>query len=297
MFDFRYHALSLIAVLLALAIGLTLGVALGDEQLVTNAGRDIEGSLREDIRAEQARNDALTGRNDQLAGQLDARERFEDDVYPLLVGGRLDGQRIGVVALGDLPDDTARQVREAVEPAGGRLVSVSVLRVPPDLEGLASRLSGTRFARLAQRPRLITPLARRLGRELVSAGSVLRAVGPAPFSQSSGPPRRLDGIVLARAPQAELEPDQQAIADAFEDGLVQGIQSRRNVSLVGVEQSTTDPSQIEWFQDHGLTSVDNIDELAGRVALVFALAGAEGTYGTKSTADGQLPRVGSAPGD
>jgi len=37
MFDYRYHALSLAAVLLALAVGLVIGIAIGDSSLVSSA--------------------------------------------------------------------------------------------------------------------------------------------------------------------------------------------------------------------------------------------------------------------
>jgi len=40
MFDFRYHALSLVSVFLALVLGLLLGVAIGDRGLVSSAERD-----------------------------------------------------------------------------------------------------------------------------------------------------------------------------------------------------------------------------------------------------------------
>ena len=48
MFDFRYHALSLVAVFLALVIGLLLGVAIGDKGLVSGDAQDVRGSLRRD---------------------------------------------------------------------------------------------------------------------------------------------------------------------------------------------------------------------------------------------------------
>jgi hypothetical protein len=37
MFDYRYHALSLAAVLFALALGVLIGVAIGDSNLVSSA--------------------------------------------------------------------------------------------------------------------------------------------------------------------------------------------------------------------------------------------------------------------
>ncbi len=39
MFDYRYHALSLAAVLFALAVGVLIGVAIGDSNLVSSAKR------------------------------------------------------------------------------------------------------------------------------------------------------------------------------------------------------------------------------------------------------------------
>jgi len=54
MFDFRYHALSLVAVFLALMIGLLLGVAIGDRGLVSGAERNLRGSLRADVRRSRA---------------------------------------------------------------------------------------------------------------------------------------------------------------------------------------------------------------------------------------------------
>ena len=57
MFDFRYHALSLVAVFLALGIGIVLGATLGDS-VVSEANKDVRSSLRGDVI--DARNDART---------------------------------------------------------------------------------------------------------------------------------------------------------------------------------------------------------------------------------------------
>ena len=48
MFDFRYHALSLAAVFIALVVGLLLGVAIGDKELVSGARQELRDSLRAD---------------------------------------------------------------------------------------------------------------------------------------------------------------------------------------------------------------------------------------------------------
>ena len=49
MFSFRYHAMSLGAVFLALGIGVLLGVALGENGVVSGASKNLEKSLRGDL--------------------------------------------------------------------------------------------------------------------------------------------------------------------------------------------------------------------------------------------------------
>src|SRR3954465_2638434 len=106
MLDFRYHALSLVAVFLALAIGIVLGVTVGDS-LVSDAERSLRSGLRTDV--ENARDDAAKAKSD-LAG----RDRMLDQIYPQLVGSRMNGERVAVVSWGPMPDNVEGGVRDAV---------------------------------------------------------------------------------------------------------------------------------------------------------------------------------------
>ncbi len=284
MFDFRYHALSLVAVLFALAIGLLLGVAIGDSGLVSSARQDIEGSLREDVRAARAE-------ADQLTEELERREAFSEQIYPDLVASRLAGRQVGLVFLGGADDTVVRHVRDALEPAGADLRSVGVVREPPNLEALAGRAGETRYVALAEDRDLLAPFAQRVGSQMVTGGALMQGVREALMPSFSGEVGLLDAVVVARSSERPDESEEQeGTTETLEDGLMRGL-SRASVPVVGVEELDTDPSQIEWYRDHGLASVDSVDEISGRAALVFALAGADGAYGLKSSAEALLPRV------
>jgi len=99
---------------------------------------------------------------------------------------------------------------------------------------------------------------------------------------------------VIREPRTFQKPEQSVLND-FEDGLMTGL-SNNNGTVVGVETTDTKPSQVGWYRDHDLASVDDVDQLPGRAALVFALAGADGAFGTKSTADGLLPKAANSLG-
>ena len=59
--------------------------------------------------------------------------------------------------------------------------------------------------------------------------------------------------------------------------------------VVGVETTTAEPSSVSFFAGNDLSSVDDVETPAGKVATVFALLGAEGSFGVKSSADRLLP--------
>lgn len=288
MFDFRYHALSLVSVFLALVLGLLLGVAIGDRGLVSSAERDVRASLRGDVRKAQAE-------SENLRAQLDEQNKFLQEAYPLMVGSRLIGERVGVVTLGDVSDQEIGNVRDALEATGGRLTSVVSIRTPLDLPSISTAAAGTAFQNLQVEPKLVKRFGERVGVGYVSGGGrLLDKVHRDLLASSSGALGGVDSVVVIREPRTFQKP-QQNILDDFEDGLMTGL-SNNNGTVVGVETTDTKPSQVGWYRDHDLASVDDVDQLPGRAALVFALAGADGAFGTKSTADGLLPKAANSLG-
>ncbi len=71
---------------------------------------------------------------------------------------------------------------------------------------------------------------------------------------------------------------------------------RLSIPAVGVEASTSNPSGIDLYRETGLSSVDNVDTLPGRLVLALLLGGAEqGHYGTKDSAEAVMPPLRSFP--
>jgi hypothetical protein len=282
MFDFRYHALTLVAVFLALMIGLLLGVAIGDRGLVSGAEHDLRDSLRADVRRSRAQSAGLRS-------QLLQQRRIQQAVYPLLVEGRLSGQRVGLIGLGSLPDSTIRRTRAALTNTGGRLTAVTVIRepVPP------AAIPGQGATATPPNPVTLRRFGADVGMAFVSGGRLIRQIQRSLLVSSSGQLTGMTAVVLYRAARDENAAGA-AGTNAFEQGLVNGLTSG-GTQVVGVESSTTAPSEIRWFNDQRLASVDNLDQPVGQAALVFTLAGANGAYGIKDTAQALLPNAAGGP--
>lgn len=276
----RYHATSLIAVFIALAIGILIGAEFGGDAL-DDTRRDLEQSLVGNL--QDARSQV-----DELNAELNRSDEFAERVYPVLTEDRLEGRRFAILALGNLPSDITGEVEEALAPTGGRLVGVGVMREPVDVNGLAEDLAKTRFADLRTNSDALTELGTGLGRQLVLGGTLAEVVRGHLFSRASGSFGGLDGVIVVRDQPEEMGLAQREKTNQLETALMSGITATR-APAVGVETSTDDSSSISFFQANGLASVDDIDLTAGQLAMVFALLGADGSFGVKGTADQLLP--------
>jgi hypothetical protein len=276
----RYHATSLIAVFLALAVGILVGAEFGGDAL-TNTRKDLEHSLIGNL--QDARE-----RADELSGQLGDSDEFGERVYPVLTRDKLAGKRLAIIALGGLPSDITSAVEKAVGTTGAKLVGVGVVREPVDVNGLASDLSQTRFSELRENPDQLTELGTGLGRQMVLGGTLVDVVRGQLFSRASGSFGGLDGVIVVRNQPEDMGPVQRSNAAQLESAILGGITATR-APTVGVEATSTEPSSVSFFTSNGLSTVDDIDHTAGQLAMVYALLGAEGSFGVKGSADRLLP--------
>jgi hypothetical protein len=292
-FDYRYHALSLAAVLFALALGVLLGVAIGDSSLVSSAKSGIVHNLSSEVT--QARR-----QSGELQERLGDEEAFANGLYPLATHELLSGRNIGLLFLGGSSDQINSFVRTAVTQAGGQVSTVVAVREPLDLEGISRQAAGTHYAALASSTQLVQRFGELIGRQLVSGGALvnrelLSRVRPTLLSAFDGQLTRLEGLIVVRANPSDLDAQQSEVAAAFEAGVLTGV-AAVGVPVVGVELTDSQPSQISWYQGKDISSVDNLDTRAGQAALVYALSGDGGTFGTKATADSLLPTVSTGSG-
>jgi hypothetical protein len=278
----RYHAVSLAAIFLALAVGILIGAGFGND-VVSRETQNLEDSLKSNVVEARDRADALQS-------QLDREREFSQRAYPALVAGLLYGERVAIVAVGSLPDETRNDVEAALGPAGAQLGEVATVREPPDLQVLAGEAQGTRFSGLANDGDQLERFAARYGRALLSGGPVFQAFRSTVLSSFSGRAAGIDAVVVVRQQPGDLGSREQDSTERLEAGLMSGLRDT-GVPVVGVELSDSDPSSIPFFESADFSSVDSVDLTSGRVALAYALAGAQGSFGIKDTADRLLPEL------
>jgi Copper transport outer membrane protein, MctB len=288
MFDLRYHVASLAAVFVALLIGILVGVAMSGK--VDDAEKR---SLQSDVHKLEAQLDAASERRANGTREQKAFQVFVRNAYPALVADRLADKRIAIVFVGPVDPAVRRDIQRTIEDAGSSApVRIRALKVPVDPQRIDGELDGD----LAAYKTKFDDLGGELARELVDGGDTPAWDALTPFivEEKSGSFRRsADGVVIARTVRAQQ-------GDTYK--LLKGFYSTLadiDVPTIGVEPSGVSESAVGVWSSAGLSTVDDIETPAGRLALALLLSGSPiGNYGLKDTADdGIVPPVEAQPSE
>jgi hypothetical protein len=284
MFDLRYHVASLAAVFLALIIGILVGVGIADRGLLDKGTRSLLEHQVADLRA---RLDAATKQSAATNREQKAAQSYIKETYPILVRNRLRGTHIALVFVGPVDPGMASTLDQALTESGAEKTRLRALKMPLDIPRLDTRLAAQPAGDGYVGRSKLESLGRALGEELMSGGEtpLWNALTQALVEETSGaskPP--VDGVIVVRT-----VPPQRDGTSRFLSGFYQGLTSA-GLPAVGVETTDSSSSALEAFRLAGLSTVDDVDEPSGRLALVFLLAGAPGGhYGVKRSADDVLP--------
>jgi Copper transport outer membrane protein, MctB len=298
--DFRYHLVSLIAVFLAVALGIIIGTTALNEPILA----DIEGQVAD---LEQDKR-SLEDQTQQLQAQLDVAQTFNEAVAPALVDGTLAGSSVLLVVTNEeIAPETVESVAALVEEAGGTVAGQLTLQpaysnpsteaalqgyvtgggLPPGVQLPEADDAGQLVGALLAQVLMVPPAGTEPDAAAIS--SVLAGLSALEvLSQDTDSVVPADyAIVLAAgaftgedaAERTGTLADLVNALDAAGSGAVVAgdAASAADTGLVGVIRADTALSAA-------VSTVDNVDVTAGRISAVLALGqeseGTSGRYGT-----------------
>jgi Copper transport outer membrane protein, MctB len=113
--DFRYHLVSIIAIFLALAVGLVVGA--------TSLSGPVETALSKAEKAVSDANNNLRAHNDLLKRQASNDQAFAQAGSDRLVGGLLTGEDVAVIAAPNVTSSMTSGVISTLEQAGAKVTA------------------------------------------------------------------------------------------------------------------------------------------------------------------------------
>jgi hypothetical protein len=291
--DFRYHLVSIVAVFLALAIGIVLGSTELQGHTIDGL-RSLSSSLTNQLNAARAARDSYK----TLSG---ASDTFLTAAEPKLLGGTLSGQRLVIVTEPGAPSAVVNGVRQAAGTAGAAITGTVALQPRfNDLSGTTrsslnainanfaaqdsvtfdpAAASTTMYQQQAAQliaTAILNQTADQPGLAVTDAQALLSAYAQAGYLTISGAPanRATLAVIVTSdsAPAAASDPGSQvllAVAHEFAElsaaTLVAG-------SAAGSAQQGGGMAVLRSSSVSGeVSSVDNADTLLGQIVTVWAL--------------------------
>lgn len=292
MYNLRYHIASLVAVFLALAVGLLLGSVVAERGMITEQ----TASLIDDL---ERRFDEISATNEQLSVGLERDRAFAEASVEPLVAGSLEGRDVVVLA-GTGRVDGMNAVTETITRAGGTPITVSLLQPGLGLDatepaGLAGyfQLRGIEMEEAGEglqlqvaealvaewrsgQPRELTSLLAAEG--LLSAEGLLAA-------ESAEGTGTVSAVVIVGNGDAGCDPFALRVAQAM---------TAAGGTAAGADSTAVEGGVAAVCAAQGMSAVDHVATPQGRVSLVWLLAGrATGYFGFGDGAQANYPAFGS----
>lgn len=294
MIPFRHHVVSLVAVFLALAVGVVLG---------SGPLSDVDRTATDQVAAESP--------DESSRAVATYADGFAAAAGPRLVSGRLTDASVVVVRMPGAGDATVEAVEKLVTDAGGAVsarYAMTEAMVDPSEKSLVDTLGSQLMAQ--QAAGAVADGAStydRIGQLLGSAIASREAGGSVPDPRAVGV---LEGLVGAELITGPAEPARRAPlvllvlgerpsgegADAITSGIATGLARSAAGTVVAGTLADGAGGQLETLRaetaSSEVTSVDGVDTAAGRAATVLALGWAREQSGGSFGASGE---DGSAP--
>jgi hypothetical protein len=312
----RYHIVSLVAVFLALALGIVVGSTVLQEGTVS-----VLRATSEQVRQQSERN---SRENVALKQEISRLQSFGTTVLPELVQDRLKGRSVVLVDTDKVDSGMRDAVRKVLEDAGARVDGQ--ITFADDRLALGAEADRTALARLlavedggtaeALRGELVNKLAARLATSTAlpqedarRASDMLTGLQDAdfladlklsqPLASGTDPFPRQGSLFVLLGPAATTTT---AVApNAFLVPLADQVSTQTGDPVAGGEAAAV-PQQTSWIRalrddpavSRRVSGIDSVDTIYGQLALVEALEDSlqrlpAGQYGIKAGASGLLP--------
>jgi hypothetical protein len=305
--SFRFHLVSLVAVFMALGVGVLAGTTVINRGIVTGLERQTADLAR--------RTDDLQGEVNRLEAEVETWTGFGEEVMDTLLTGRLNGTRVLLLTQEGTDDGSIDGVLRAMDLASDEtIVGPLIVTERMALSGESERaeLAAILGVDPATEPETLqTEAADRLAERLAfgaAQGDALEQLVQGGFVVDEGAglteaTLRAIGqpgqavVVLAGGPATSRLQPERFLVPLVRDLAAEGTTVVAGEPVNGQEQ---EPAFVSALRSDGtvnglIATQDNVDQMPGQMGLVLAvqdlLRGIPGHYGVKDGAAAAIPEV------
>jgi hypothetical protein len=279
--DLKYHIASLIAVFLALGFGILVGTTLLPNTLLLEKQNAIVKKLEKDFQE-------IKEENKKIKNKIRIAQSFEKAVFPMLVKNRIKGLKIDILEISEKEDfRLINSISDALKISGAEIKSITFIKENFGFEEIEvrKRICGHLGLDSGKKERAILNISLRLAREIREGKNtpLLKYLKKEDIIYAKGnyeEPSKFLVIITKERKIPILENILSPFIDIFEE---------KNVKIVGCETSDVVNSNIPFYKNKDISTVDNVETIYGKISLIYILSGKKGNFGIKNTASSLIP--------
>lgn len=288
MIDIRYHVATLVAIFIALGVGILIGSTLVGGDVLIEQQKKMITQLESQFDVLRQRESEMAEEN-RFVSQISRHyEEFSQAVSPPLIKDRLNGYRMAIIVTGG--QEIPAGMLSSLSLAGARVDSTTVVLPGIKLSDSRSLIKVCDFYKLDHSTppdELRKMVALSAAGIVVNGGDTevrdfLKDNNLVKFDGEYG--GILDEVIMIGGAQDESHNYPESV-DAW---LIRSLQNY-NKSILGCETSRVKKSYMSTYQEFDLSTIDDIDLTPGQISLIRAIEGETGDYGVKATAKKFMP--------
>lgn len=287
--DIKYHIASLVAVFLALGIGILVGnnfSAVGNEIFVKQQQQMID-SLEKNFEQIREENKKAQQQISEFQSSVSVHKQFEKQVMPALIAGKLQGQNLAIIETNNygLHDDWINTLRTA----GAKVTTITTVLEGFDLsdEKVRQQIATKLLLPDNGEANITKAIAQEIGAAVTTGKNIeniqfLEDLGFLKKVGEYGEP--VNAVIVVGGSQ-----DERMVRVQTLDIPLMNYFLAQNIPVYGVEHADVEVSYMKDYQKLKVTTIDNVDMVPGQYALISAISGNPGNYGVKPTAKQLVP--------
>lgn len=279
----RFYIISIFSIFAALGIGIFIGFTIDTQDFIIDQNHSITNMLESQFEIIFNENQVLKD-NEKI---LDEENRYKDEYiessYNFIIKDKLKGLNVGIIETND--DYITSGIGRDLELAGAKVGNVTTLN--------SSIINKEQLNQLFEDLNISIPkdsveTSITVITESIISGDfnpLLNFLSEENFIRATGNyNEEIDFLILCGGSFSESSKRINKV-----DKLVVDIGKKYNIPIIGIEKSNVNYSYISRYKDFNISTIDNIDMVIGKVAMILAMEGNPGNYGIKITADSVIP--------
>lgn len=285
--DIKYYIITITAIFISLGIGIFIGFNMNGQEIFLEQQQQLVNSLENRFNDLRLEKEKLQKTIEEVRAENELKDDFMEKAYFEIINERLSGFHIAILQTTE--HYYYHTIRETLEEAGATIplhlvFTDKILYLPAEELNNINLFLEADFTKEEVMEKLHADIINLLlSNEFTDFMSYLidnQFLQLVQYNQQEYP---VGQIVIAGGGNYENNPSIMVDLDLIED------LHQNNFRVIGVERLDIPHSSVPVYRESGISTVDNIDTLLGRISLVFVASGRDGSFGEKPYSEELVP--------